>query len=288
MMNKKNTFFDTNWQINCRGKLLDLSTPKIMGVLNVTPDSFYDGGKYTQNTLILKQAEKMLQDGASIIDVGGMSSRPGAAIVDIDTELQRVIPVIEAIIREFPNTIVSIDTIRAKVAKVAVEAGASIVNDISAGNLDADLLKTVGELNVPYILMHMQGKPKDMQVNPAYEDVVQDIIDFFINRLEKVKQAGIKDIVLDPGFGFGKTLAQNYQILQQFDAFRLFDLPLLAGMSRKSMICKLLDISPSMALNGTTATNVVALQKGANILRVHDVKEAMEAVKIVEYLKNSI
>ncbi|MFK7904263.1 MAG: dihydropteroate synthase [Chitinophagales bacterium] len=287
-MNSKNTFFNTSWQINCRGKLLDLSTPKVMGVLNVTPDSFYDGGKYTQDIVILKQAEKMLQDGAAIIDVGGMSSKPGASIIEVDVELLRVVPVIKAIVKRFPDAIVSIDTIRAKVAKEAVEAGASIVNDISAGGLDTDLLETVGALNVPYILMHMQGKPKDMQLDPSYENVVQDMIDFFTDKLESVKQAGIKDIVIDPGFGFGKTLSQNYQILQQFDAFRLFDLPLLAGMSRKSMICKLLDVSPSRALNGTTAANMVALQKGANILRVHDVKEAMEAVKMAEYLKNPI
>ncbi|MGB1243154.1 MAG: dihydropteroate synthase [Chitinophagales bacterium] len=286
MMNQRNTFFNRKWQINCRGKLLDLDTPKIMGVLNVTPDSFYDGGKYTHDVLILKQAEKMLQDGASIIDIGGMSSRPGAAIIEVGTELQRVIPVIEAVVKEFPDTIVSIDTIRAKVVKEAVEAGAGIVNDISAGSLDVDLLKTVGSLNVPYILMHMQGKPKDMQLNPSYKHVVQDMIGFFVEKIEEVKQAGIKDVVIDPGFGFGKTLSQNYQILQQFDAFRLFDLPLLAGMSRKSMICKLLDVSPSMALNGTTATNMVALQRGASILRVHDVKEAMETVKIAAYLKN--
>jgi len=287
-MNSKNTFFNTSWQINCRGKLLDLSTPKVMGVLNVTPDSFYDGGKYTQDAVILKQAEKMLTDGAAIIDVGGMSSKPGAAIIEVDVELLRVVPVIKAIVKRFPDAIVSIDTIRAKVAKEAVQAGASIVNDISAGSLDADLLETVGALNVPYILMHMQGKPKDMQLNPSYKNVIQDIIDFFTDKLEKMKQAGIKDIVLDPGFGFGKTLVQNYQILQQFDAFRLFDLPLLAGMSRKSMICKLLDVSPSMALNGTTAANMVALQKGASILRVHDVKEAMEAVRMAEYLKKPL
>ncbi|MEZ4887388.1 MAG: dihydropteroate synthase [Chitinophagales bacterium] len=284
MHTSKNTVFETNWLINCRGKLLDLSTPKVMGVLNVTPDSFYDGGQYTQQILILKQVEKMLQEGAAIIDVGGMSSRPGADIIEVNEELKRVIPVIEAIVKEFPDTIVSVDTIRAKVVKEAIEVGASMVNDISAGDLDVDLLSTVGMLGVPYILMHIQGKPKDMQINPSYGNVVQEIVDFFIAKLEQVKQAGIKDVIIDPGFGFGKTLSQNYQILQQFDAFRLFDLPLLAGMSRKSMVCKLLKINPSNALNGTTAVNVIALQKGANILRVHDVKEAVEAVQIVEYL----
>ncbi|MGB0929295.1 MAG: dihydropteroate synthase [Chitinophagales bacterium] len=285
-MNQKNTFFETIHQLNCRGRLLDLSSPKVMGVLNITLDSFYDGGKYTQESLFLKQTEKMLQEGAAIIDVGGMSSRPGADIIEVGEELKRVIPVIEAIVKEFPKTIVSIDTIRTEVAKQAVEAGASMVNDISAGSLDSDLLATVGKLNVPYVLMHLQGTPKTMQINPVYENTVQDIIDFFINRLQTIKQAGIKDVIIDPGFGFGKTLRQNYQILQQFDAFRLFDLPLLAGMSRKSMLCKLLKVNPSKALNGTTAVNVIALQKGAKILRVHDVKEAMEAIQVVEYIHN--
>lgn len=285
-MTSKNTVFETDWQLNCRGKLLDLNSPKVMGILNVTPDSFYDGGKYTQGSFILEQVEKMLQEGASIIDVGGMSSRPGAEIIEVEKELNRVIPVIEAIAKEFPEAIVSIDTIRAKVAKEAIEAGASMVNDISAGNLDSDLLATVGKLNVPYILMHIQGTPKTMQINPTYDDVTQDVIDFFIAKLQEIKQAGIKDVIIDPGFGFGKTLAQNHQILQQFDSFRLFDLPLLAGMSRKSMVCKLLKVNPSKALNGTTAVNVIALQKGANILRVHDVREAMEAIQIVEYINS--
>ncbi len=285
-MTSKNTVFETDWQLNCRGKLLDLNSPKVMGILNVTPDSFYDGGKYTQGSFILEQVEKMLQEGASIIDVGGMSSRPGAEIIEVEKELKRVIPVIEAIVKEFPQAIVSIDTIRAKVANEAIEAGARMVNDISAGNLDSDLLATVGKLNVPYILMHIQGTPKTMQIKPTYDNVTQDVIDFFIAKLQEVKQAGIKDIIIDPGFGFGKTLAQNHQILQQFDSFRLFDLPLLAGMSRKSMVCKLLKVNPSKALNGTTAVNVIALQKGANILRVHDVREAMEAIQIVEYINN--
>lgn len=285
-MTSKNTVFETDWQLNCRGKLLDLNSPKVMGILNVTPDSFYDGGKYTQGSFILEQVEKMLQEGASIIDVGGMSSRPGAEIIEVEKELNRVIPVIEAIVKEFPQAIVSIDTIRAKVANEAIEAGARMVNDISAGNLDSDLLATVGKLNVPYILMHIQGTPKTMQIKPTYDNVTQDVIDFFIAKLQEVKQAGIKDIIIDPGFGFGKTLAQNHQILQQFDSFRLFDLPLLAGMSRKSMVCKLLKVNPSKALNGTTAVNVIALQKGANILRVHDVREAMEAIQIVEYINN--
>ena len=285
-MKSKNTFFEPQHLINCKGKLLDLSTPKVMGILNVTPDSFYDGGKYSQENEVLQQVEMMLKDGAAIIDVGGMSSRPGAAIIETSIELQRVIPVIEAIAKQFPHIIISIDTVRAKVAQEAVAAGASIVNDISAGSLDVNFLDIVAALNTPYILMHMQGKPENMQLNPSYENVIQDMIDFFIEKLQKVKQTGIKDIILDPGFGFGKTLPQNYQILQQFDTFRLFGLPLLAGMSRKSMICKLLDTTPPKALNGTTAANIIALQKGANILRVHDVKEAVEAVKIVEYLKN--
>ncbi len=280
----KNTIFKAQWHFNCRGRLLKVNTPMVMGVLNVTPDSFYDGGKYTQQEVILKRVEQLLEEGAAIIDIGGMSSRPGAEIIGVDTELKRVIPVIEGIVAVFPGILISIDTIRAKVAREAVEAGALMVNDISAGSLDKDMLTTVGKLNVPYIVMHMQGKPINMQQNPSYENVVQEVIDFFIDKLSAIKAAGIKDVILDPGFGFGKTLEQNYQILQQFDTFRLFDLPLLAGISRKSMLYKLLGITSNEALNATTAVNVIALQKGANILRVHDVKEAVEAAKIVGYL----
>lgn len=280
----KNTVFKNHWHFNCRGRLLEVNTPMVMGVLNVTPDSFYDGGRYTQQAVILKRAAQLLEEGAAIIDIGGMSSRPGAELIEVGRELKRVIPIIEDIVREFPDVPVSIDTIRAKVAREAVEAGALMVNDISAGSLDKEMLTTVGELNVPYIAMHMQGKPENMQHNPLYENVVEEVIGFFIDRLEAIKAAGIKDVIIDPGFGFGKTLEQNYQILQQFDTFRLFDLPLLAGMSRKSMLYKFLGITSNEALNATTVVHVIALQKGANILRTHDVKEAVEAVKIVGYM----
>ena len=273
-----------------RGKL-DLSAEAVvMGILNVTPDSFSDGGEFSTLEMAITRAKEMRDEGAKIIDIGGESTRPGAEAVSAEDEKARVVPVIQKLrgMPEFDEIHLSVDTSKASVASAAIDAGADIVNDVTGCTADPEMISLCAERGVGLVVMHMQGTPKDMQTNLTYENVTQNIIDFFIAKLQKVKQVGIKDVIIDPGFGFGKTLAQNYQILQQFDAFRLFDLPLLAGMSRKSMICKLLDISPSMALNGTTATNVIALQKGANILRVHDVKEAMEAVKIVEYLKNPI
>jgi len=241
--------------LNCKGQLLSLEKPIVMGILNVTPDSFYDGGQYTANSAILQQTEKMLTAGAKVIDIGGMSSRPGAEIIEIEEELRRVIPAIEAIMKIFPDTIISIDTIRSVVAKAAVEAGASIINDISAGKLDDNFYQTVADLDVPYILMHMLGKPKNMQDKPVYEDISLTVLDFFIKEVGKLRKLGIKDIILDPGFGFGKTIDHNYQMLNKLHTFQILDLPILAGISRKSMLYKFLGIPPQSALNGTTALN---------------------------------
>jgi dihydropteroate synthase len=271
--------------LNCSGTLLSLDQPIVMGILNVTPDSFYDGGKYTHEKNILSQVEKMLNEGASIIDVGGMSSRPGAEIIEEAEELQRVLPIIKNIIQHFPDTIVSIDTVRAEVARQCIHTGASIINDISAGRIDQKMYETVAELNVPYILMHMSGTPKNMQTRPDYHDVVQEVLDFFIQEVGKLRDLGVKDIILDPGFGFGKNITHNYQLLGNINVFNILGLPLLAGLSRKSMIYKLLEITPAEALNGTTALNIIALQQGAKILRVHDVKEAKQTIQLWELVK---
>jgi dihydropteroate synthase len=271
--------------LNCNGKLLSLASPLVMGILNVTPDSFFDGGKHLSEDGILRQTEKMLKEGAAIIDIGGMSSRPGAEIIDEAEELLRVLPVVEKILREFPGTILSIDTIRSEVARQAVEAGAAIVNDISAGRFDEKMFATVAALDVPYILMHMQGAPKDMQTAPKYDDVVREVLDFFIIETGKLRELGVKDIIADPGFGFGKTVEHNFELLKKMHVFRMLEVPVLAGISRKSMICKVLGVNPPQALNGTTALHMVALQQGAKILRVHDVREAMETIRLWEQLE---
>ena len=266
--------------INCKGKLLDLSTPKIMGILNVTPDSFFDGGRYNSVDNALFQVEKMLGEGADIIDVGGMSSRPGAEVISTEEELRRVIPIVKAIQMRFSDAILSIDTVKAEVAKQAIEAGGRLVNDISAGQFDAQLYETVARLNVPYFLMHMNGTPKTMQHNPEYDNVVTHVTDFFIREIGTLRALGIKDIILDVGFGFGKTIEHNYQLLKKLQDFKIFDLPLLVGVSRKSMIYKFLDIEPESALNATSALHFLALQNGGNLLRVHDVKEAKEVIQL--------
>lgn len=272
-----------NLTFNCRGQLLDLSRPVVMGILNVTPDSFFDGARYSGKGAALKQVEKMLSEGAAILDVGGASSRPGAAEVSEKEELGRVVPAIEDIKSHFPEVVISIDTWRAKVARAAIEAGASIVNDISGGQFDEKIFEEVAALGTPYILMHMQGTPAAMQQNPHYDDVVTEVLDFFIQKIEKLRALGVKDIVLDPGFGFGKTVEHNYQLLKNLHVFRnVTGLPVLAGISRKSMICKVLKVNPEHALNGTTALHMVALQQGAKILRAHDVREAMEVIKLWE------
>ncbi|MEM9821955.1 MAG: dihydropteroate synthase [Bacteroidota bacterium] len=266
--------------LHCKEQILDLSDPVVMGILNVTPDSFFDGGRYLEESAILRQLEKMLEEGASIIDIGGMSSRPGAELISETDELRRVIPIILKIRQKFPQVILSIDTLRSKVAVESIAAGASIVNDISAGQIDEAMMKTVAELKVPYILMHMQGRPNTMQTAPSYQNVTVDILDFFIEKLGRLKELGVEEVVLDVGFGFGKTIEHNYQLLKNLAAFRILDCPLLVGLSRKSMIYKYLNISAENALNGTTALHMVALQNGAKILRVHDVKEAVEAIRL--------
>ncbi len=273
--------------LNCNGQLLLLDQPIVMGILNITPDSFYDGGKYKNLQQIVDQAGQQLEEGAAILDIGGMSSRPGAELISIEEELNRVLPVIEILHQSFPNAILSIDTIHAKVAQAAVEAGASIINDISAGKADDTLYSTVAQLNVPYILMHMQGMPNSMQKNPHYEDILVEIVDFFIAEIGKLRALGIKDIIIDPGFGFGKTIRHNYQILQHLHAFNILDVPIMVGISRKSMIYKLLNSTPQNALNGTTALHMIALQEGARILRVHDVKEATEVIQLWQELEQA-
>lgn len=268
-----------------KGKLILLDEPMVMGILNITPDSFYEGSRlFGKVGEVIERAEKMIQEGADILDIGGYSSRPGAAEVSETEELERVIPTIEVIKRNFPETLISIDTFRAKVAEEAVKAGADIVNDISAGNLDPDMIPTVGKLKVPYIAMHMKGTPKDMQEKIHYEDILLEITHYFAKKIEECKKAGIKDVILDPGFGFAKTLDQNYWILKNLSYFKIIQAPILAGVSRKSMIYKLFDITPQESLNGTSVLNMVALQNGANILRVHDVKEAKQTLKLYNQL----
>jgi dihydropteroate synthase len=271
--------------ISCKGKLIDLTTPKIMGVLNLTPDSFYDGGSYNNKDRALAQTEKMLLEGATFIDIGGASSKPGSVEISTDEELARVLPVIEEIHKTFPETSISIDTYRSDVAKLAVAAGAAVVNDISGGNLDAKMLKTVGALGVPYIAMHMQGTPQNMQDKPSYDNILTDIRSFFAAKIDAAHKAGIHDIIIDPGFGFGKTLKHNYSLLKNLSSIKMNGIPMLIGVSRKSMIYKLLQTEVNDALNGTTVLNTVALQQGAQILRVHDVKEAHQAVQLIEKLK---
>lgn len=278
---------ETQITLNCKGSLLKLDQPVIMGILNITPDSFYDGGRYTDSDEIIQQVGKMLKDGASIIDVGGMSSRPGAVNIPLQEELDRVLPVIELLKKNFGNILISIDTVKAELARQAVNVGASIVNDISAGTMDDQMYQTVAELDVPYILMHMKGQPENMQNKPRYDDVVEEVLDFFIEQIGQLRALGLKDIILDPGFGFGKTIDHNYTLLKKMHVFQILNLPLLAGLSRKSMIYKKLETTPELALNGTSVLNLVALQQGAKILRVHDVNEAMEVIQLWIQLENS-
>ena len=279
-MNK--THKKPSYSLNCNGILLNLDTPKVMGILNVTPDSFYDGGRFNATDTALQRVEKMLEDGADIIDVGGMSSRPGAPIIPVEDELKRTIPIIEEIKKHFPDTIISIDTLQSEVAREAILVGAAMINDISAGTIDPKIFEVAAELNSPYVLMHMQGKPKSMQDSPTYENVCLDLIDFFQEKLNRLKKIGINDLIVDVGFGFGKTVEHNYQLLNNLNEFKILNKPILIGVSRKSMIWKVLKTNPEQALNGTTVVHTLALLKGANILRVHDVKEAKECVAILQ------
>jgi len=271
--------------INCKGELIDLTVPKVMGILNLTPDSFFDGGTYKDESSILNQVDYMLNHGATFIDMGAYSSRPGAEHVNEDEELKRMLPVIELILKKFPDTLISVDTFRSKVASESLERGAAIINDISAGNLDTEMFHTVTKFQVPYIMMHLKGTPQSMQKEATYTDLIKDLRHYFSEKVQEATSQKINDIIIDPGFGFAKTTEQNYTLLNHLDLFKTFDLPLLIGLSRKSMIYKVLDSNPKEALNGTTALHTIALLKGANIIRAHDVKEAMECVKLVSALK---
>ncbi len=279
-----NILFERKNTINCKGKLIDLSTPKIMGIVNLTPDSFYDGGNYNTINLALKQVEKHLRDGATFIDIGGYSSRPNAPSVSTEEELKRVLPILKEINTQFPKSLISVDTFRSEVALEAIKNGASIINDISAGDMDTKMLDTIADLQVPYIAMHMKGTPQTMQKSPTYRNVVEDLIYYFSKKLDTINVLGINDAILDVGFGFGKTVEDNYKLLNDLDLFKLFKIPILAGISRKSMLYKPLEITPQESLNATSIAHIIALRNGVNILRVHDVKEAMECVKINQLL----
>ncbi|MEM6829823.1 MAG: dihydropteroate synthase [Bacteroidota bacterium] len=276
-MNHKHT-------INIRGEIMDLVTPKVMGIINLTPDSFYEGSRRQNENEVLKLVEKMLSDGVDIIDVGGYSSRPGASDISEIEELSRTVNATAQIKKEFPDSVLSIDTFRSNVAREAVSAGADLVNDISAGHLDDQMMSAVAELNVPYIAMHMRGTPQNMKANTDYDDLMKEMMSYFSQVIELSNQLGIKDLIIDPGFGFAKTIEQNYYLLNHLEHFRWLDRPILVGLSRKSMIYKPLNLTADKALNGTIALNTVALVKGAGILRVHDVKEAVETVKLMNQL----
>jgi dihydropteroate synthase len=284
-MSFKNTVLPVQTTLQAKGRLLDISTPVVMGILNATPDSFYNQGRDSDTDSILRNAEHMLNEGAAILDIGGASTKPGSTIIAADEELKRVLPAIEALNNHFPEVWLSVDTYHSQVAKAAVAAGASIINDVSSGSVDGDMIATVAQLQVPYIAMHMQGTPATMQQNPLYNNVTQDILDYLKEMADKCEAAGIKDIIIDPGFGFGKTLEHNYELLRNMHTLRMIGKPILAGLSRKGMIWKALGTNPDGALNGTTALHMVALQQGANILRAHDVKEATETIKLYKWLK---
>jgi len=255
-------------------------------VMNITPDSFYDGGKYRHPLDAITQAERLLENGASILDMGAASSRPGAGIIDPEEEQQRLMPALQAVVKQFPEATISIDTYHSTTARMAIEAGAHMINDISAGRIDQEMFNTIAELQIPYVMMHMQGMPDTMQTNPKYQHLVKEVAAFFSEKIEKLRTMGVHDIIIDPGFGFGKTLEHNYSLLANLDYFTMFDLPLLVGFSRKYMINKLLGTNPEQALNGTTVLNTLALDKGAAILRVHDPREALEAIKIVGFYQS--
>jgi dihydropteroate synthase len=276
----KDTFFQKKATVNAGGKLIDLSSPKVMGIINITPDSFYAESRKTGIADVLQQAEKMLADGATFLDIGAYSSRPGATDISVQEETDRLLPVVEAVVSTFPDAIISIDTFRAKVAEDAIHSGAHMINDISGGQLDEDMFATVARLQVPYILMHMKGNPQTMQQLANYEDVFAEVYDYFVKKIYRLRQLGVHDIILDPGFGFAKKPEHSYTLMNRMQEFNILRLPILAGISRKKMIYNLLNTTADEALNGTTALNAIALMKGASILRVHDVKQAVEAVKI--------
>jgi dihydropteroate synthase len=266
--------------INCLGQLIDLNTPKVMGILNITPNSFYDGGQYVTEQSILNQVEKMLVEGATFIDVGAYSSKPNAAFVSEEEELARLLPVVKSVLKHFPETLLSIDTFRSEVAKASLSLGAAMINDIAAGNLDDKMFETIANFQVPYVMMHMKGTPQTMTSLTQYDNIVKEMLFYFSEKIATARSFGINDLVVDPGFGFAKTLEQNYEVLQHLALFQTLELPILVGVSRKSMVCKVLETSAEESLNGTTVLNTISLTKGANILRVHDVKEAAEAAKL--------
>jgi len=282
----KDTFFNQKRFLNCSGRLLDLSSPKVMGILNITDDSFFDGGRYNDERKMHHHTEEMIKAGAHLIDIGGQSTRPGSKRIDAKTEAERIIPALKKLKSDFPETIFSVDTYHSSVAEAAIGEGASIVNDVSGGTMDDKMFGVIARYNVPYILMHMQGTPETMQVSPSYQNVTDEVMNYFAEKISALRSLGVNDIILDPGFGFGKTVEHNYALLNQLQLFRMFELPILAGLSRKSMVGKLLNVSAVDSLNGTTALNTIALMKGVNILRVHDVKEAVEVVKIVNSLSS--
>ncbi len=280
----KDTFFSVKNTLNAGGNILDLGKPVVMGILNLTPDSFYDGGVYFTEKEALKRAEQILSEGGTIIDMGAYSSRPGAVDISPEEELERLIPALKAIVKEFPEAVISADTFRAAVAEQAVSEGAAIINDISGGGLDNKMFETVARLKVPYILMHMRGNPETMTKLTDYEDVLKEVLNYFSEKVYALRLLGVKDIIIDPGFGFSKTKEQSFSLVKELNYFKLLNLPILAGVSRKSMIYKTLNTSADEALNGTTVLNTVSLLKAANILRVHDVKEAVEAVKLINLI----
>ena len=282
-MAEKN-FFEPKKSLNIKGRLIDLSSPKVMGILNITPDSFYKNSRTKSIDEALIKAARFLDEGATFIDIGGYSSRPGAKDISINEEIDRVVPVVESLVKTFPEAVISIDTFRAKVAEETISAGAHIINDIAAGDMDEQMFETVAKLQVPYMIMHMQGTPQNMHQNPVYNNVLLEVIDYMAKKVATLKALHVHDVIIDPGFGFGKTTEHNYELLRQMEAFKIFKLPILVGFSRKGMIYKTLGNSAAGALNGTSVLNTIALQKGAGILRVHDVKEAVECVRLVERL----
>ena len=284
----KNKNLNTPITIDCNSKLLDLSTPAIMGILNLTDDSFYDGGKHNSIKKALLQTEKMLDDGANIIDIGAYSSRPKSTHISLNEEWQRLEKTLQIINKEFPQAIISVDTFRSEIAWRSVDNGADMINDISAGNLDQEMFDVVASLNIPYVMMHMQGTPQTMQDNPHYDCIEKEVFNYFLRKLKILKQKGLNKIILDPGFGFGKTVEHNYQLLNKLEDLHALEFPLLAGISRKSMIYKILETDVKNSLNGTTAINTLCLSKGVSILRVHDVKEAVECVKLINFAKNQL
>ena len=283
----KDTFLNGKFTLNSKGKTIDLSSPKVMAILNLTPDSFYSNSRTTNLDEALQRTADFLNAGANFIDLGAYSSRPGAVHISEEEEIERLIPIVHAIAQEFPEALLSIDTFRAKVAETAINAGAHIVNDISAGGLDEAMFDTVAKLNIPYIMMHMKGNPQTMQENPTYENISTEVVNYFADKITCLQQKGVRDIIIDPGFGFAKTIDHNYELLQKMDVLNSFKLPILVGFSRKSMITKVLQNKAADALNGTSILNTIALTKGASILRVHDVKEAVECITLVNRLNGS-